>query len=156
MKKNLSNNKIIIIAVIVVLIVSILLFTNNKTIKCTGTSKQTGYTYDTEYIIKASGNKVKTITIKETITSKKATILDKFEKQYKEQYEYDKKTYGGYQYTINNKDGKLEVNVDIDYKKMDMEKFIKNNATMKQYTKKNKLTLKGAKKLYESTGAVCK
>ena len=37
-----------------------------------------------------------------------------------------------------------------------MKKFIKANPAIKKYTEKNKLTVDGAKKLYESTGATCK
>ena len=37
-----------------------------------------------------------------------------------------------------------------------MKQFIDNNAAMKEYTENNKLTLDGAKKMYEATGAVCK
>ena len=37
-----------------------------------------------------------------------------------------------------------------------MNKFIKNNEAMKQYTKDGKFTIECAKKMYEASGAICK
>ena len=40
---------------------------------------------------------------------------------------------------------------------MNLKKFVEDNASMKSYVNKdNKITLSGAKKLYESLGATCK
>ena len=160
-KKLLMNNKVlfgIAGAAIVLLLLLLILQNINKTVTCSSTSDQSknGYILSTEYVIKSKNKIVKSVNIKETITSKDEKLLSNFEKQFKEQYEYNKKAYGGYKFKVTNKNGKVTTNVEIDYSKFDMEKFTTNNVAMKQYTKNNKLTLEGAKKLYESTGATCK
>ena len=61
--------------------------------------------------------------------------------------------YGGY--TYNSKD-KLELSVSIDYTVFDMNKFINNNAAMKDYVNKsNKLTIDGIIKMFEASGSTC-
>ena len=64
--------------------------------------------------------------------------------------------YSGYDYTVTNKDGKVTSTVVVDFKIFDMEQFIKDNVAMKKYTEKNYLTLDGAVKMYEASGATCK
>ena len=115
-----------------------------------------GYILETKYVIKSKKDIVENVDITQTITSDKKEVLTKFENQFKEQYSYNKKVYGGYNYKISSNSKRVLSKVDIDYKKFDMQKFIKNNVAMKQYTKDNKFTLEGAKKLYSSSGAVCK
>ena len=160
MKNIMKNKKLLIgIVVVVLIILVILLFVvfGRKTV-CTSSSDQSknGYTLDTEYVIKSKGDNVKTVKVTETITSKDKKTLDKFYKQLKDQYEYNKKNYGGYTYKVTNSNGKVVSKVTIDYNKMDLKKFTRNNAAMSKYTKNDKFTLEGAKKLYESTGAKCK
>lgn len=146
------------VVVLVVIILLVVIFGGRKSITCTMKSDQSknGYVLETKYVIKANKNIVKKVAINETITSKDSKLLDRFEKSFKEQYEYNQKNYNGYTYKVTNKNGKVLTDVVIDYSEFDMEKFIKNNSAMKEYTDDNKLTLDGAKKLYESTGATCK
>ena len=108
----------VIIVVILVFIVAGIIIFSHKRVVCTNKTNQSsnGYVLETKYVIKTKFNKVKTINIIETITSKDKKVLKKF----------------------------------------DMYRFIDNNEAMKKYTKNNKLTLDGAKKMYESTGATCK
>ena len=154
--KKIDKRIIYGIVIVILFIIVILLLLSHKTMKCTSTTKQKNYTLETQYIVKAIGNKVKKVKINETITSKDEELLKKYEEQLKEQYEYNKKTYGGYKFKVTNKNGKVKSNVEINYNKIDMEKFITDNEAMKTYSKNNKFTLDGAKKLYASTGAVCK
>lgn len=158
MKKNKMPIIIaLVVLVIILLIVFILLITNDK-MTCTMKSDQSanGYVMETKYVVTSKGKNVKKVNITETITSKDKDKLKRFATQFKEQYKYNKKSYGGYTYKVTNKGNKVVSKVTIDYNKMDMKKFIKANAAMKEYTKKDKLTVEGAKKLYESTGATCK
>ncbi len=157
MKKNYIYVGIIVLIIIANIVVFLLLTFSNKEIICTSKSDQSknGYILETTYKIKYKNEMVTSINIKEIITSKDKKKLKSFAKQFEEQYEYNKKTYGGYTYKVTNKDGKVESDVTVDYKEMDMKKFIKNNEAMKKFTNDNKLTLEGAKKLYESTGAKC-
>ena len=148
----------VIIVVILVFIVAGIIIFSHKRVVCTNKTNQSsnGYVLETKYVIKTKFNKVKTINIIETITSKDKKVLKKFEKQFKDEYAYNSKIYGGYTYEVINNNGKVISNVTINYKKFDMDRFIDNNEAMKKYTKNNKLTLEGAKKMYESTGATCK
>jgi len=64
--------------------------------------------------------------------------------------------YGGYTYDIKNSKDKLELSVGIDYTVFDMNKFINNNAAMKDYVNKsNKLTIDGIINMYEASGSTC-
>ncbi len=158
MKNNIVLYFVVVLVIIVFVTLTKLALSSNKQLVCTNKSDQSsnGYVLETKYVIKSKFSKVKTINISESITSKDKKVLDNFEKQLKDNYSYNKKTYGGYKYKITNNNGVVTSNVIINYKKFDIEKFIDNNEAMKKYTKNNKLTLEGAKKMYESTGATCK
>lgn len=149
---------IIVGSIVIITAVVLFLLLSKKKITCTMTSdqKRNGYIIQYSYVIESKYGYVQSININEVITSKDSKILDKFENQFNKQYSYNKNTYHGYQYTVTNSDGKVESNITINYKEFDMKKFIKNNEAMKSYTKNNKLTLDGARKMYESTGATCK
>lgn len=126
--------------------------------KCTLTSDQSasGYKIESTYNVYSTENKVDRVETVETVTSKNTTVLAYFEKQLKTQYKANDDTYGGYTYKITNKNGKVTSNVTIDYSKMNLDKFVKDNPAMKSYVdKKNNITLKGIKSMYESMGAKC-
>ena len=148
----------IIAIVLIFIIVVVVIFSGNKETICTNKSDQSknGYVLETKYIIKSKGNIVKSVDVVEIITSKDQKLLEKYEKQLKRDYAFNKKTYGGYTYKITNENNKVISNVNIDYKKMDIKKFMENNEAIKKYIMNNKMTLVGIKKMYESTGATCK
>lgn len=133
---------------------------NNKSItKCTLDSDQSanGYKLNSEYNIYATGNVVTSVKTTEVVTSDKEEILKYFQNTLNTQYEAANKSYGGYSFDIKKSDNKITSNVTIDYNKMNLKKFVQDNASMKSYINKdNKITLSGAKKLYESLGATCK
>ena len=133
-------------------------FGKEKVTKCTLTSDQSasGYKIKSEYNMYYSGDIVNKVVTTETVESKNNTILAYFEKQLKTQYKSNNDNYGGYKYEITNKDGKVVSKVTIDYNKMNMTKFVKDNPAMKSYVNKsNKLTVKGVKSMYQSLGATC-
>lgn len=65
-------------------------------------------------------------------------------------------TYGGYTYNIENKDGKVVAKVTIDYNKMDLDQYVKDQPSLKTFVKDGKMQLDGVKTLYETMGATCK
>lgn len=148
---------LIILAIIILLAVKFIFF-NSVNLTCMNISNQKneGYKIKNIYTISADNGIVSKVVIKEIITSKKSEILSDFKNQLNSQYEYNKKMYGGYSYEIITNNDKLLVDVTVDYNDINLELFIKDNEAMKKYTKNNKLTLEGVKKLYESTGAKCK
>ena len=103
-------------------LVSVLFLTGcdeDKTITCTSSSDQSasGYKMNSEYKIFSEGDVVNKVETTEEIESSNTTVLAYFEKTIKEQYQENNEKYGGYRYEINNEDGKLTVNVTIDYSK---------------------------------------
>ena len=123
---------------------------------CTSSSKQTNYEISTKYIINSRENIVENVIVNQTITSKDENLLKEFEKQLKEQYKSNKSLYGGYTSDVKINGKKVVSKVTINYEKLNMKKFVKDNGAMKDYVnKENKFTLEGAKKLYKSTGAKC-
>lgn len=157
MKKYLQNKKLVIYGVSGILFIGlcIILFCDRK-VTCTFESKQDNHVINAKYIIKYKNGYVKKVKINQIVTTDEKSIIDKYNKQFEKQYSSNKKNYGGYDYKITIKDDSISSNVVINYKKFDMNKFIKNNEAMKQYTKDGKFTIEGAKKMYEASGAICK
>lgn len=126
--------------------------------KCTLTSDQSasGYKLNSTYEIHAKGNTVNSVVTEEVVTSSNTEILTYFENQLNTTYNTANETYGGYTIDIKKDSDKLTSKVTIDYTKLDMAKFVKDNSGMKAYVNSsNKLTLDGATKIYESLGATC-
>lgn len=157
-----------IIALVIILIVLILIILgvwfgirsySNREQKmiCTLHSDQNknGYVLDSEYNIKYKKDIVEEVHITETVKSENEEVLARFEKQWKDQYSYNKKTFGGYTYNVVKEEGKVSSDVTIDYTTMNLGKFIRFNAAMQEYTKDEKLTYEGIKKMYEKSGAFC-
>ena len=160
MKNNMKKILILIgsIVLLFVLVLVVMILFSSKTTICTIKSDQSksGYVLDTKYVIKSKKGIVSSVKITEVVTSNDAKKLSNFEKNFNDQYKYNSKNYGGYTYKVVNGNGKVVSNVTIDYNEFNMEKFVKNNVAMKEYIEDGKLTLDGAKNLYESTGAKCK
>ena len=126
--------------------------------KCTMTSDQSasGYKIKSTYNITSKSDIVNKVEIEEVVESKNKTILAYFKKQLKNQYKSYNTIYGGYEYEVTSEDKKVTSKVTVDYKKMNLKKFVKENEAMKEYVNKdNELTLKGIKTMYESMGAKC-
>lgn len=133
---------------------------NEKVItRCTLENDQSssGYVLNSNYSIYSTNGVVTSVRTKEVVTSDNNTILEYFKKTLNDEYTSASNTYGGYDFDVSIKDNTVVSTVTIDYNKMDLKKFISDNSSMKAYVNKdNKLTLEGAKKIYESFGATCK
>lgn len=126
--------------------------------KCEFTSDQStsGYIINTKYIIYSNKKLVNKVVTEQEITSENNTVLNYYEKQLKELYKNNNDNYGGYSYTITNKNGKIVSKTTMDYDKINLKKYIIDNPAMKNYlNKKNQVTLKGIIKMYKLTGAKC-
>lgn len=125
-------------------------------VNCKSSTKQSNYSIKSNYKIISRKDIVEKVTIKQVIKSGDNDVLKKFEKQLLEQYKSNNNFYGGYKYDIKIVKKQLIADIAIDYEKINMKKFVKDNVAMKDYVnKKNQFTLNGAKKLYQSTGAKC-
>ena len=154
MKKNIK----------IISVLSILLLsgcgTNKEVLvtKCTSSQNnlQANYTLKSEYTIysqKVVVNKVESV---ETINSSSEAILDYFDTYLTSTYEQANKVYGGYNNKVTKNDDEVISKTTIDYKSMDMNKYVEDNSAMKNYVNsKNELTLEGIKVAYQSIGATC-
>ncbi len=128
------------------------------TITCTLSQNDVvnGYKLESEYKINYKGDTVENVETVETVTTDSKELLDSFETSLNDTYSKTNETYGGYTYKVTKESDKVTSKVKIDYSKMDIEKFVKDQPALKTYVKNNKLLKNGIKSLYESMGATCK
>ena len=145
------------VLVVVIVLFIIIFLCGGSELVCKSTSKQSNYEMETEYTISYSSDIVNKVLIKQTIKSSDKNILKQFKEQLKNQYSFNKKIYGGYDYSVKDGNNKIDLEVTINYDEINMKKYINNNQSMKKYINKdNKLTINKAKALYKTTGATCK
>ncbi len=127
-------------------------------ITCTNSTNDVvrGYSTESEYIINYKGKNVDSVETVETVTSDNEEVLSAVETQLNTMYGKTNETYGGYTYNIENKDGKVVAKVTIDYNKMDLDQYVKDQPSLKTFVKDGKMQLDGVKTLYETMGATCK
>lgn len=145
------------VLVVVIVLFIIIFLCGSSELVCKSTSKQSNYEMETEYTISYSSDIVNKVLIKQTVKSSDKNILKQFKEQLKNQYSFNKKIYGGYDYSVKDGNNKIDLEVTINYDEINMKKYINNNQSMKKYINKdNKLTINKAKALYKTTGATCK
>ena len=129
----------------------------NGTINCTLSSKDVinGYELQSNYKINYEGKYALNVETEEIVTSDSEEVLDYFEEQLNNSYKTLNETYGGYNFNISREDGKLTSKVSLDYSKMNVEQYVNDSPTLKEYTEDNKLLKDGLVSLYESLGATC-
>lgn len=128
-------------------------------IECNLNSKDPSNNYElkTDYIIHSKGNIVEYVETKETVISDKQSVLEYFKEYVESTYKSMNDTYGGYTNETKLDDNTLVSTTKVDYTKMDVEQFVKDNTVMKSYVNKNnQIKVEGIKKIYEQLGAVCK
>lgn len=154
MKKNIK----------IISVLSILLLsgcgTNKEVLvtKCTSSQNnlQANYTLKSEYTIYSQKGVVNKVESVETINSSSEAILDYFDTYLTSTYEQANKVYGCYNNKVTKNDDEVISKTTIDYKSMDMNKYVEDNSAMKNYVNsKNELTLEGIKVAYQSIGATC-
>ncbi len=127
------------------------------TIKCTLSSKDAvnGYSLESEYNINYKGDYVEKVDTVEKVTSESEEILDTFKTTLNDTYSKMNDTYGGYDYNVTKDGDTVTSKVTIDYSKMDIEQFVKDQPSLKSYVDDNKLKVDGIKDLYKTMGATC-
>lgn len=115
-----------------------------------------GYALNSTYEIYAKGQVVEKVITKEVVNSSDQDILNYFEEQLKKTYDTASAAYGGYKYSVVKDTDSVTSDVEINYSKMDMDKFVKDTPSMSNYLNaKNQMTLSGITMLYKSLGATC-
>jgi uncharacterized lipoprotein YehR (DUF1307 family) len=126
--------------------------------KCTLTNdnKTSGYKLEAVYKIYAKNDEVQKVETTEIVTSSNSSVLSYFESYINKTYKTYNDSYGGYTYNVTNSDGKVTSKVTIDYNKLNIKQFVKDNSSMKSYVDSNNMiTTDGMKTLYEKLGASC-
>ena len=115
------------------------------------------YELNATYTVTYVGKIVKNVDNKEIVTSNEQSILDYFENALETSYLTANETYGGYNYTVDRTSNTVTGAVKIDYTIMDLNKFVKDQPSLKSYVNsKNEMTIEGLKSLYTTLGATCK
>ena len=154
MKKRLS----LVLAIFIITLCLCGCKEKTKISNCSLVSDQSasGYKLESNYKIYTTNNFVDKVVLKQVINSKDKKVLDSFKTSITNQYKNNNKLYNGYTFDIKEKDNKLNINVTIDYTKLDLKKFTQDNVSMKEYVNKDyKITLDKIIKLYESSGMKC-
>ena len=154
MKKRLS----LVLAIFIITLCLCGCKEKTKISNCSLVSDQSasGYKLESNYKIYSTNNFVDKVVLKQVINSKDKKDLDSFKTSITNQYKNNNKLYNGYTFDIKEKDNKLNINVTIDYTKVDLKKFTQDNVSMKEYVNKDyKITLDKIIKLYESSGMKC-
>lgn len=127
------------------------------TINCALSSKDviTGYELQTNYKVNYKGKYVLNVVSEETVISDSEDVLDYFEEQINASYNALNEAYGGYDFNIIREDGKITSKAILDYSKMNIEQYVIDIPTAKEYTEDNKMLKEGLVSLYESLGATC-
>lgn len=126
--------------------------------KCTSINNNLSakYSLKSEYIIYTKKDIVSKVEVKETVISDSSVILDYFETYFTNLYKTSNESYGGYTNKIAKENDELTSTTTINYEIVDIEKYGKDNATIKNYLNdKNEFTLEGIKTLYTTLGATC-
>ena len=126
-----------------------------KTCKLTADQSSNGYVLNSNYEIHSKDGLVDNVVTKETVESDNEQIREYFKNTLEKSYKTANESYGGYTYKVTEDDNKIISDVTIDYSKMDLDKFVKDNSQIKSYIKNKKITLEGMQKIYEALGATC-
>lgn len=126
------------------------------TLKNSGTLYGSSYSMDNEYKIYGSNGLVSNVSTIETVTSDNENVLNYFKGTVDTQYKTINNTYGGYKYDFKIDGNTLTITTNIDYNKMDLKKYVADNAAMKNYVNKNnQFTVEGTTSIYKAMGATC-
>ena len=125
-----------------------------KTLKCSRTLNQSGIKMDLNYNIKYKGNYVTVVKSEEKIVSDDKETLE----AYKEQLEKTTETVSKidyYDHDVKIDGDTLTSTITIDYTKIDTDKLIETDSSLKQLIKKGKVSVKDIKSLYSQLGITC-
>lgn len=129
-----------------------------KTLTCTLHKKDVinGYEINSTYKAQAKDNVVTKVETQEIVTTDTPEMANYFEETLQNTYQKMHQSYGGYEFTVTNKDNKVTSDVTIDYTKLNLEQLAKDDSAIKGILDdKNRMTLDGMKALYEAQGATC-
>ena len=151
--KLLVTSTIICIILIIVFSIYYLKFRNNTMI-CTYSTQADVYAMKTKYIVKYKNGIVDNVSTEEVFTKYDEETLKEYKSTLENMYmPYSNLDY--YDYSITIKDNQVISKININYKKLNMKKFIEIDSNNKKMLTNNKVTINKIKKTYKNNGARC-
>ena len=145
---NMKKKIILSILIILIIIVGVIIFRYDKSV-CINSFKEENYAITNTYNIYHKKDIVHKVLIKRQVESKNNTVLEYFEKQYKEEINKYNKEQGGCRIISSTiKDNKYILKVEIKFKKENVSKISKNKPFLKENIIRDKIELEGVYKLF--------
>ena len=145
---NMKKKTILSILIILIIIVGVIIFRYDKSV-CINSFKEENYAIINTYNIYHKKDIVHKVLIKRQVESKNNTVLEYFEKQYKEEINKYNKEQGGCRIISSTiKDNKYILKVEIKFKKENVSKISKNKPFLKENIIRDKIELEGVYKLF--------
>ena len=156
MKKYFKYGIIFLVLLFIIIIGLYITMFSYEKIECSDSISEDNYKITNKYIIYHKKELVKKVIIKREIQSKNNTILNFFEKNYKDEFHKYNKEYGGYK--ITSKSGKHTITVigEVDFNKVKYDKIITGRNYLKEDISKNHMKIDGVYKLFHISKKSCK
>ncbi len=125
-----------------------------KTMTCTRTINQSGIKMNLSYNVTYKGDYVTTVKSEEKITASSEEVLE----TYKEQLEKTTASFKDieyYDHDIKIDGDTLTSTINIDYEKIDTDKLIEMDSSMKQLIKNGKVSVDDIESVYNQLGITC-
>ena len=121
---------------------------------CTYSAEADVYAMKTKYVVKYKNKVVNNVSTEEIFIKNDPTTLNEYKSTLENMYmPYNNLKY--YDYSITIKDNQVISKTNINYKKIDMKKFIEIDSNNKSILTNNKVSIKKLKKIYKNNGARC-
>ena len=124
-------------------------------IVCTLSSMNSDYTLNATYTIYYEGKYVDYVHSIENLKSDNETVLNTIYSSTLSSYKKMKDNYGGYDFNVDKTGNTVVASTKIYYSRMNLQRYITDNPSMKNYVENNKLLVDGVKSLYTQIGAKC-
>lgn len=157
--KSFIATTFILLFVVIALSVIIAITSRETVIICesTKTNAELNYTIKIKSIIRSKDSLANTIETTYDITTNDELELTELKDNYRKQYEENNKNYGGYNYRVEDIDKTHAKFIGTTkYDEVDFKKYAETNPSINQYITEGRLSLEGAKRQQESSGAICK
>lgn len=125
-----------------------------KTLKCSRTLNQSGIKMDLSYNVNYKGDYVTKVKSVEKIISSDSATLEAYKEQLEKTTESVSKI-EHYDHDVKIDGDTLTSTITIDYTKIDTDKLIETDSSLKQLIKKGKVSVKDIKTLYNGLGVTC-
>lgn len=122
---------------------------------CTLSNVTSDYTLNATYTIYYEGKYVDYVHSVENLKSDDTTVLNTIYDFTLSSYKKMKDNYGGYDFNVNKTGNTVVSDIKIYYSRMDLQRYVNDNPTLRQYVENDKMLVDGVKSLYTQVGAKC-